>query len=139
MAVDPTTEGLFVQRRFRVSPERLFEAWTDPEVAARWLFTGLVGEVEELAMDARPGGVFRLRGALHEGYGEFIEMVPPRRIVLAFGVPALRSGLDRFVVEIAPDPAGSLLSLTKEGLPPDLSDETEGDWGVMFDRLAAIL
>ncbi|MCR0981388.1 SRPBCC family protein [Roseomonas populi] len=139
MAIDPTTEGLFVRHRFAAPPARLFQAWTDPELAAQWLFTGLVGEIAELAMDARPGGVFRLRGALHEGYGEFIELEPPRRIVLAFGVPALRHGVDRFVVEITPEAGGSLLSLTKEGLPPDLTDETEGDWGVMFDRLAAIL
>ncbi|MBP0492932.1 SRPBCC family protein [Pararoseomonas indoligenes] len=139
MAVDPTTEGLFVRRRFEAPPERVFQGWTNPELAVQWLFSGLVGEGAELAMDARPGGVFRLRGARHEGYGEFIELDPPRRVVLAFGIPALRHGVDRFVVEIAPNAAGSLLSLTKEGLPPDLTDETEGDWGVMLDRLAAIL
>ncbi|WP_424139067.1 SRPBCC family protein [Roseomonas chloroacetimidivorans] len=139
MTVDPTIEGLYVRRRFEAPAERVFDAWTNPDLARQWLFPIWVGEVLAIEMDARPGGVFRVTGARHQGFGEILEMDRPRRLVLAFGVPAQGSSLDRLVAEITPDGTGCLLSVTKEGLPPDLAEETEADWGVMFDGLAAAI
>ena len=34
----PRTSGK-IARRFNVSAERVFDAWTNPEIAATWLFT----------------------------------------------------------------------------------------------------
>jgi len=139
MTVDPTGEGLYVRRRFEAPPERVFDAWLDPGLARHWLLTAQVGEVAAPSIDARVGGLVRLEGTLHKGFGEILELDRPRRLVLAFGIPALGPSVDRIVAEFTPDGTGCVLSVTKEGLPPELADETAEDWGAMFDRLEAAL
>jgi len=80
----------FVIRRELAAPrERVFQAWTDPRQLARWWgpagFTNPVCE-----WDVRPGGkiydVMRApNGMEHAMGGEFREIVPPARLVLACG------------------------------------------------------
>jgi len=46
-----------VTRRFQASPERVFDAWLDPEMIARWMFGPNVREEEvvRISMDRRLG------------------------------------------------------------------------------------
>jgi uncharacterized protein YndB with AHSA1/START domain len=74
-----------------------------------------------------------------EGIGEYLEIDRPRRLVFTFAIPMFGPGIDRIVVEIAPDGAGCILSLTHELLPPEFHDATANGWGKMFDRLRGIL
>lgn len=81
-----TDRELVLTRTFRAPPERVFDAWTDPEQLAKWWappgFTTPVCEI-----DPRPGGVFRtvMRDGdgkeYDEGAGVFLEVVRPERIV----------------------------------------------------------
>ena len=47
-----------VSRHFPVSAERVFDAWIDPAVAARWLFATDGGRIVRAEVDARVGGAF---------------------------------------------------------------------------------
>ncbi|GAA1578134.1 SRPBCC domain-containing protein [Actinomadura kijaniata] len=53
----PETFELVVERGFAAPPERLWRAWTTPEVARWWGPHGWRAEVHE--MDVRPGGRWR--------------------------------------------------------------------------------
>jgi uncharacterized protein YndB with AHSA1/START domain len=49
-----------VTRRFSAAPERVFDAWLDPEMIGRWMFGPALRdeEVLRIAVDARIGGSF---------------------------------------------------------------------------------
>ena len=51
-----------LERTYPVPPERVFNAWADPQVKARWF----AGNPHDYELDFRPGGIERL-GATHEG------------------------------------------------------------------------
>jgi uncharacterized protein YndB with AHSA1/START domain len=130
-------------RRFDASPERVFDAWVNPETARKWLFTSPTSERNTTEIDARVGGKWaitdRRGGTDYTGLGAYLEIDRPRRLVFTFAMPQFSEDADRIVVEIAPDGAGSMLTLTHELLPPDYHKATEDGWGKMFDVLDAVL
>lgn len=52
-----------VERRYKVSPERAFGAWADPEAKARWF----VDSEASLELDFRVGRRERSRGTAPDG------------------------------------------------------------------------
>ena len=45
--------------RFDAQPQRVFDAWLDPPLAARWLFATASRPIARVDIDARVGGRFR--------------------------------------------------------------------------------
>jgi uncharacterized protein YndB with AHSA1/START domain len=71
-------------RRFAAAPDRIFEAWTEPEhIMCWWDPTG--ARLAECEVDLRPGGRFRfINGGSHgspEFAGVYREVARPKRIV----------------------------------------------------------
>jgi uncharacterized protein YndB with AHSA1/START domain len=145
MTTEPAAHLLRITRRFDASPERVFDAWIDPETARQWLFASPDQDpkARRVELDARVGGKWLMtnqcEGMELEGIGEYLEIDRPRRLVFTFAIPQFGPGVDRIVVEIAPDGQGCILSLTHELLPPEFHSATESGWGKMFTTLDAIL
>ena len=139
MTQTTAAQGLRMTRRFDASPERLFEAWTEPNLASRWLFTTASSESHSAELDVRVGGkwtiVDRRDGVDYRALGEYLEVDRPRRLVFSFGMPQFSPAFDRVVVEIAPDGQGSILTLIQERLPAEAVAATEPGWREMFDLL----
>jgi uncharacterized protein YndB with AHSA1/START domain len=51
----PKTETVTVSRRFKASPERVFDAWLDPAMARLFLFATPTGQVVRADIDAMRG------------------------------------------------------------------------------------
>jgi uncharacterized protein YndB with AHSA1/START domain len=134
---------LSMSRRFDAAPERLFDAWTDLDRAARWLFTTPESESHTAEIDLRIGGKWRITdrrgGADYTAIGEYLEIDRPRRLVFTFGMPQFSPAFDKITVEIAADGDGAIMTLTQRGLPPEHIPATEDGWAKMFDTLAARL
>jgi uncharacterized protein YndB with AHSA1/START domain len=79
---------LVIARIFDAPSHLVFQAWTQPDRAARWW--GPQGFVTTYCnMDVRPGGTFRVcmrspAGAEHWKQGVYREVVPPERLVFTF-------------------------------------------------------
>jgi uncharacterized protein YndB with AHSA1/START domain len=134
-----------VKRRFDVSPERVFDAWLDPEMIGRWMFGSALREEEvmRIALDARVGGSFsflvRRQGQDIDHVGKYLEIDPPRRLVFTWGVG--EDDGSRVTVEIVRSGAGCELTLTHD-MPPqwaDYAERTEMGWTRMVNALAAML
>jgi len=126
-----------VARRFSAPAERVFDAWLDPGIAARWLFATAMEPMAEVDIDARVGGSFRLADGRDrtrtEHTGEYVEIVPPRRLVFTLALADRPQVLTRVTAEIRPRGAGCELALVHENLPADRADETEARWtGVLY-------
>jgi uncharacterized protein YndB with AHSA1/START domain len=133
-------DRLKMSRRFDASPQRLFDAWTDPSVAHGWLFTGPGSERHSAEMDLRVGGkwtiVDRRGGVDYTAIGEYLEIERPRRLAFTFGMPQFSPAFSQVTIEIVADGAGAVMTLIQEGLPPEHIPATEDGWAKMFDALA---
>ncbi|MBI5314177.1 MAG: SRPBCC domain-containing protein, partial [Methylocystis sp.] len=132
---------LVVSRCFAASPERLFDAWFDPKAVGAWLFTTPGGVSKHVEIDARVGGGFAIheqRGEiLATHFGEYRELARPRRIVFTFG-SSQDGPFSVVTVDIKPDGAGSVLTLTHRLLPEWASVDVSvrAGWESVLEGLA---
>jgi uncharacterized protein YndB with AHSA1/START domain len=101
-------------------------------------------------VDARIGGAYRVRfrtldGGEHEACGEFLELVPPRRIVMSYrwalgGVPEERGRTSRIEVEVRAIEGGTELTFTHEALWDEASVQSHtGGWTGALGKLVRYL
>jgi uncharacterized protein YndB with AHSA1/START domain len=121
-----------VTHHFNASPERVFDAWLDPQTAGKWLFATPTGKMVRMEIDARVGGRFvivdRRNGEDVEHTGEYIEIDRPRRLVFTFGVPKYSPLFTKVTVEIEPAASGCDLTLTNEDVPVEYLASNEKGW-----------
>jgi uncharacterized protein YndB with AHSA1/START domain len=83
----PTDREIRTERVFEAPPERVFEAFTDPELIPEWWGPRKVTTIVD-RMDARAGGDWRFICRDPEGEtafrGTYREITPPARIVQTF-------------------------------------------------------
>jgi uncharacterized protein YndB with AHSA1/START domain len=126
-----------VTSSFSRSPDRVFDAWLDRKIAGKWLFATASRPMTRVAIDARVGGSFcfgeRRDGEDIEHTGEYIEIVPPRRLVFTLSLENHPHVITRVIVEIVPLKTGCELILTHEDVPPDYASHTEARWtGILY-------
>jgi uncharacterized protein YndB with AHSA1/START domain len=121
-----------VTHHFSASPERVFDAWLDPQTAGKWLFATPTGQMVRVEIDARVGGRFvivdRRNGEDVEHTGEYLEIDRPRLLVFTFGVPKYSPLFTRVTVEIVPAESGCQLILTNEDVPDEYAASNETGW-----------
>ena len=129
---DEKVETVVAQQDFRVSVERVYDAFLDAETAAQFLFRTPGGEMVWKEIDARVGGSYALterRGGedvLHTG--EYLELERPGRIVFTFGVPKYSSAVSTVELEIVPSGDGCAVTLTNLGVPVEWAEQTRVGW-----------
>jgi uncharacterized protein YndB with AHSA1/START domain len=141
-----TPEGFEIDRDFAAPPSAVFAAWTTAEHFARW-FGGKDVQVPADRLDYEPaaGRAWSATMVLPGGNtidwtGEFLEVVPDRRLVLTMtdqpGEPVRLA----ITVEFSPTASGTRMHLTQEA--PDFTDEqrkaTIAGWQTFFDVLQQI-
>jgi uncharacterized protein YndB with AHSA1/START domain len=135
-----------VERVLRAAPERVWRALTDPAELQRWFFT-------DCETDVRVGGSYRMwwRSAKepamdHERIGNYLEVVPGRRLVFewkggATGDKCLEGVASTVVtITLKPEGAGTRLRLVHAGWPgtPEGRESRKGHdrgWTFYFENL----
>ena len=150
---------LVITRTFDAPPERVFNAWTDPELFAKWWgpkdFTA-----PNPKMDVREGGKYLwcMRGPDGKEYystGVYREIVPFERLVLtdAFAdaqgnvVPASYHGLsgdwpDELLITVTfeSNNGKTKMTLRQTGIPDgEMTEMTSEGWNGSLDKLAESL
>jgi uncharacterized protein YndB with AHSA1/START domain len=132
-----------VSQRFDASPERVFDAWLDPAMASAWLFATASRPNARVEIDARAGGAFRFvdrqGGEEIEHAGEYLEIVPPRRLVFRLLMENSPRVVTRVTAEIVPLETGCELRLVHENVPPGHASRIEGRWTGMLYGLGTKL
>ncbi len=85
----PVEPALVLRRTYDAPREHVFAAWTQPEIAARFLGPGDV-RASEVTMDVRPGGRYRIVMLMPDestmvARGTYIEVVKPDRLSMTWG------------------------------------------------------
>ena len=87
MAATTTTETptqLHFTHRFAASRQRVYRAWTEPELLMKW-FVESEGRVDKCDIDLRPGGAYRIEGRMGDKpwaiWGKYVEVKPAEKLV----------------------------------------------------------
>ena len=131
-----------VNRRFRASPQRVFDAWLDSRIASKWLFATAMGQIVCVEIDARAGGWFyiveRRHGENVEHIGEYLEIVRSHRLVFTLSVEKYSLDFERVTVAFDARGTGCELTLTHK-TKPELARQVSHGWMRMLEGLAAVL
>jgi uncharacterized protein YndB with AHSA1/START domain len=117
----PPRTTLRVQRRFAAPRQRVFDAWTKPELLVRW-FTPYVGSSSDADIDLRAGGDWRVRmkprlWPAGEAFGTYLEVDPPERLVYTLAWENFPLGPETLVtVEFHEADGGTEVVLVQERL-----------------------
>jgi uncharacterized protein YndB with AHSA1/START domain len=136
-----------VTHQFEASPERVFDAWLDPEMIGKWMFGVALREEEVLRIvaDARVGGSFsflvRRQGQEIDHIGKYREIDRPRRLVFTWGIAGESEDESFVTIEIVPQGTGAELTLTHamDSKWADYTSRAEDGWTKMLNELAAAL
>ena len=140
----PTTEPTVarLRRRFDAPPERVFDAWTNPEVMRRWFAAGEDWDTPVAEVDLQPGGRFRVSmrnpatGDVYSAGGAYTVVDRPDRLAFTWTWESEPAGETTVTVEFNADGDGTELVLTHTGLAgeADRDSHTEG-WTGCLDNL----
>ena len=124
----------------KTSPERLWEAITDPEARRRYNFgigvqsDWTAGSEYEGVTPAAPGPIVS---------GENLEVDPPRRLVQSFDAlwsdQVKSEGTSRVTWEIEPVGSSCRLRVTHDQLGEDANSELYGGWPMILSGLKTLL
>jgi uncharacterized protein YndB with AHSA1/START domain len=137
-----------VRRRLAARPDRVFAAFADAALVARWLTPSPEIRLTVLAFDFRVGGAYRFAyhvpgGEVMVVNGTYQSIEPPSRIVFSWNIepPDEHAGLQsEVIVAITPLGGGCELHIRHEQLTQAGAVERHrAGWGGALDRLAALL
>jgi uncharacterized protein YndB with AHSA1/START domain len=134
-----------LHRVFKTTPERLYKAFIDPEAMAKWLPPhGFTGKVDK--MDARVGGSYHMSftnfttGDSHSFGGEYLELVPGKRIVHTDRFDAGLEGTMKVTIDIKKVMVGTEVHIVQEGVPDAIPAEAcYLGWGESLELLKLLV
>lgn len=104
---------------YQASPERVFEAWLNPEAIKKWVKPMPTCETEVLKYDPHGTGEFavhmHIEGEVYGYRGVFTQIDPPRRLEMTWTwdpTPNEPYPETYLVIEIEPSESGARLTLT---------------------------
>ena len=140
--------SLTVRRVIRASRERVFSAWTKPELMMGWFAPGPM-QPQTVEVDLREGGVFR---AAMQGpsprtgqpmcvtfTGTYEQIVPEELLVFGWEVEGDPGDPTRVTVEFKEAEGGTEVVLTHERIPnQELVQRNTFGWSAMLEKLAGV-
>jgi uncharacterized protein YndB with AHSA1/START domain len=144
-----THSTFVIERTYPVPPARVFAAFADPEIKARW-FVGPEGwDTVEASLDFRVGGREVNRGGppggpIHSYEAHYQDIVPDQRIVTSYIMHMDKTpiSVSLATTEFKPEGSGTRLVFTEQGAYLDGFDdgsERERGSGMLLDALGVEL
>ncbi|WP_144529897.1 SRPBCC domain-containing protein [Peribacillus simplex] len=152
-----STTTLKMTRNFDVVPERVFDAWLNPEMMRQWFFT-LKGTNKVAKNDPQVGGTWEIidhrDGKDYRAIGEYLEMDSPNKLVFTFKMPQFSESEDTITVELKELQQGCEMTFYQNIIVPheenwiesdiekalgEYHDGSEHGWNLMFMGLKELI
>jgi uncharacterized protein YndB with AHSA1/START domain len=140
----PTT--LVMKHTFKAPIERVFDAWTTPQIMGEFMGPGEI--IAQAELDARVGGTYRIVLRKPDGeelvaYGTYRELTRPTRIVCTWQWVEDDAALAKetlLTLEFTPRGTQTELTLTHENFRDATQrDNHAGGWGKILAQLERVL
>lgn len=148
---------LSMARRFNASDKAVYEAWTNPELMKKWLFTQ--EDTNQVAKNSLRGGgsweIVDLRdGVDYRAVGEYLELKPPHKLMFSFRMPQFNDHQDRITVWISMVQNNCEMAFVQDIVVPheegwteedvqractEFSNESRAGWSLMFEKLTQLV
>jgi uncharacterized protein YndB with AHSA1/START domain/DNA-binding transcriptional ArsR family regulator len=141
LSPDPDGKGAMAvfEIYIKTTPERLWEAITDPKMRATYSF-GVETHSDWTTGSSYQAGV---PGVVEIAAGENLEVDPPRRLVQSFNAlwsdEVKAAGTSRVTWEITPVGDSCQLTVIHDQLPADANPELYGGWPMILSGLKTLL
>lgn len=129
--------------------ERVFAAWTEPELFSGWFGPrAMTAPVDRMRLDVRPGGAWEVTLVGGGGFevplgGVYREVAGPGRLVFTTGDPEQPGDGPASVVTVTLDVYGgrTLMRFHQYGVntPPEHAEQAQAGWIEFFDRLGELV
>jgi uncharacterized protein YndB with AHSA1/START domain len=130
VAAEPYRDSILIE----ADPEAVFTYFTKPEALVRWMG-------DRAVLDPRPGGEFTLYFDDRCVDGKYVEVDPPRRLVISWGrrgskeLPPFSSTLE---VTLTSEMGGTRVSIVHHGLPQSEATRHALGWQHYLARLQTV-
>jgi uncharacterized protein YndB with AHSA1/START domain len=132
MSERSATHGAFtLERVYEASPGRVFKAWADPTIKARWFVGPSDWQLLERSIDFRVGGNERLSGRKGSGVvstfdAVYHDIVPDQRIIYCYDMRLDDAHISASLatVVLAPAGGGTRLTFTEQAVFLDGYDDS---------------
>jgi uncharacterized protein YndB with AHSA1/START domain len=131
---------LVVRRRINATQEKLFAAWTQPQLLVRWWGPqGVACPAAEI--DLRVGGTYRIANRFPDGTlvwiaGVFEVIEPPHRLIYTWKLESQNAALERVTVCFEAHGAATEIIVTHERIADDAARTShERGWNGCLDSL----
>lgn len=141
--LEKTMEKVF-EIYIKTTPERLWEAITNPEMRAKYTFgVGVLSDWKPGSTYTAVAGAETIAPATPISEGENLEVDPPRRLVQSFRAlwsdDVKAEGTSRVTWEIEPIGDSCRLTVTHDQLREGANDELYGGWPMVLSGLKTLL
>jgi uncharacterized protein YndB with AHSA1/START domain len=142
--VTPGNIALVVRRTIRAPVERVFAAWTEPELLRRWWGPKTV-VCPQADIDLRVGGEFRIANQFPDGAvvwisGTFELIDPPVKLIYSWRLGQTEAAAERVTVNFERQGDSTLVLVVHERIGTSAArDQHEQGWLGCLDGLEALL
>ena len=133
--------ALRIERTFEASAEKVFDAWTNPDVIRRFWHAGSDWETPLIESDLRVGGRYRVTmrdpaGEDYSGSGEYTEIRRPERVAMTWTWDDPDSPETLLELDFSERDGVTTVVLTHSKLRDEASTRDHMDgWGKVLDNL----
>jgi uncharacterized protein YndB with AHSA1/START domain/predicted enzyme related to lactoylglutathione lyase len=137
-----TIPSLTMVRKIRNRPDKVFAAWIDPTLIARWMGPQAVAAVEAQT-DPRVGGRYQVIMRMPDGEehcvgGAYREIVPNEKLVFSWAWRSTPERESLVTVQLRPVAEGTELTVTHDQFfDEEAATRHRGGWTSALDRLVA--
>ena len=134
-----------IRRNYPVAPDKVWRAWTEPQALRQWFGPGATPSRAEAEIDLRVGGRYRIAipmpdGDKNEASGEYLEVVPNRRLVFTWAWKGTPERVSRVTIDLRPVAGGTDLSFVHDRFFDDKARANhERGWQPIFGNLEKFL
>lgn len=138
--------ALVIRRTLKASPQRVYEAWTQPDLAKQFMCPEDV-TIPEATFDVRVGGAYRIVMKKSDGEelvvrGTYRDVQPAKRLEMSWSWEEDRPEDEQetlLVLEFAPHGTGTELTLTQTQFSKAESRTNhEGGWNSILDKMETL-
>lgn len=136
---------LDIERRYDAPPQRVWQAWTDPQALSQWFGPGEGRSVTRADLDVRPGGRYSIAfrtpdGEDHRVSGAYEEVDEPRKLSFTWAWQSTPERVSFVTVRLEADGAGTRMSFRHDRFFDQAArDNHQRGWAAALGKLDRFL